>query len=80
MYLLAATVTISAIPFSLTFVERPWTRKLVSLIKKVDSGTATPKEEEEVPELIDGWARWNIGRGIFPLVGAVVGVVGVLWV
>lgn len=46
----------------------------------MDSGTATPKEEEEVPELIDGWARWNIGRGIFPLVGAVVGVVGVLWV
>lgn len=78
IYLFASAVTISAIPFSLAFVE-PLAKKLLSIIAKEDDNSVTPREEGEVPRLIDAWAKWNVGRGIFPFVGAVVGVVGALW-
>ena len=80
MYGLSALITFGIWPYTI-FGMMPTNRKL---IKKHDemSGSDIGKEATEVglakggstKELVDRWGMLNLGRGLFPLVGAVLGL------
>ncbi|KAL2010377.1 hypothetical protein VTN00DRAFT_6184 [Thermoascus crustaceus] len=97
LYLTAAVVNLSAIVYSLVFIEGTVNR-LMELVRRYDDGSeemgeagttsvkedgerGRRKEEEkkEASRLLAMWGQLNVVRGIFPLVGAVIGAAAALW-
>ncbi|KAL1965742.1 hypothetical protein VTN77DRAFT_5242 [Rasamsonia byssochlamydoides] len=86
LYLAAAVATFGAIPYTLVVVEGT-IKRLQALARQDDGGGGGGGEQkgekegklEEVPRLIARFGQLNLVRSIFPLVGAVVGVVAALW-
>ncbi|KAL2001670.1 hypothetical protein VTN02DRAFT_1423 [Thermoascus thermophilus] len=93
MYLAAAAATLAIVPYTLLFM-RPTNMRLEARARRDDAveregkeGMAMSAEEEarraredrETPGVIRKWACLNTIRGIFPLVGAAVGMAAMLY-
>lgn len=78
LYGLAALSTLSIIPYTL-IVMRDVNGKLLNKANDLktmsldDIITNLNDSEESAKELIDWWATLNLGRGLLPLVGTIVG-------
>lgn len=93
LYLIAAATTISIVPF--TFVVMcPLNRRLEAHATRDDAAEKEGKEEmamsaeeeakraredQEIPGLLQRWTCLNIGRSLFPLAGAAIGIAAVLY-
>ncbi|MCJ1484078.1 hypothetical protein MMC06_004246 [Schaereria dolodes] len=77
LYAAAAVAVISIVPYTILFmatINSKLIAKNEELIRRSD-----PKEEhidggESAKELVDRWGALNLVRGLFPLVGAILGV------
>ncbi|KAF8633065.1 hypothetical protein AX15_001540 [Amanita polypyramis BW_CC] len=89
LYLTAAAVTLSIVPYTLG-VMLPTNKRLEARAKHVgregmksaeiseEEKAKREKEDREVPGLMMKWAWLNAIRGIFPLMGAVIGATAAL--
>ncbi|KAF2272821.1 DUF1772-domain-containing protein [Westerdykella ornata] len=76
IYASAAATTISMVPFT-WIVMAPTNNRLFGL-KELAGGKSSAADFAEVRGLIASWAWMHIARSVFPLVGAVLGLRGVL--
>ena len=77
LYAAAGATTITMVPF--TWVMMATTNEHLFRLKGVAStGTASAVELRTVQELVVKWAWLHVVRSVFPLVGAILGLVGVL--
>ncbi|MCJ1257721.1 hypothetical protein MMC24_005547 [Lignoscripta atroalba] len=80
LYALAALATLCIVPYTLVFMRsvnakllaKAGQTSIANLKEDIDEGAVL--EGESVKELVDWWAVLNFGRGIFPMVGAVLGL------
>lgn len=80
MYGLSALVTFGIWPFTILGMM-PTNRKLLKKhdeMKGLDVGEKATEvglaKGESTKELVDWWGTLNVGRGVFPLAGAVLGL------
>ncbi|KAJ5579538.1 uncharacterized protein N7459_005523 [Penicillium hispanicum] len=93
LYVTAVVTTLSIVPWTLT-VMKSTNGKLRAHATRDDAALAEgtkgmvmseeekakrAREDAEIPALLQRWAWLNFGRGVFPLLGAVVGFCGVAW-
>lgn len=78
LYALAALLTVSIVPYTL-FVMKDVNAKLMARAEEASLDVKNEVTEigmpkgESAKELLDWWAVLNLGRGVFPLLGAVLG-------
>lgn len=79
LYALAALMTVSIVPYTL-LVMSDVNAKLMAKAEEMESLDAKDEvteigmpKGESAKELVDWWAVLNLGRGVFPLLGAVLG-------
>lgn len=80
MYGLSALATLAIFPYTV-FGMMPTNRKLFRRhdeMRELDVGEKATEvglaKGESTKELVDKWGVWNLGRGLLPLVGAVLGL------
>ncbi|KAK0509279.1 hypothetical protein JMJ35_008650 [Cladonia borealis] len=80
MYALSALLTVAIVPYTAIGMQ-PTNKKLkkkLEEMKGLDIGEKATEiglaKGESAKELLDWWATLNFGRGIFPLVGAILGM------
>ena len=80
LYTLAAVMTVSILPYTL-LVMKNVNAKLLAKAEEMESLDAKDKvtevglpQGETAKELLDWWGVLNLGRAVFPLLGAVLGI------
>lgn len=76
IYAIAGATTIAMVPF--TWVVMVPTNNMLFNLKELAGGKASVVEFAEVRALIVRWAWMHILRSVFPLAGAMLGLLGVL--
>ena len=85
IYAISALFALSIAPYTIMFMlptNKKLQRKLEEM-KGLDVGEKATEvglaKGESTKELLDWWATLNFGRGLLPLVGAVLGLWATLW-
>lgn len=65
----AAAAVVSIVPFSLTYMSGN-----IAALQRAAADAPDGPATADVPDLIDTWCLMNLARGLFPLVGTVLGV------
>ena len=80
MYALSALFTLAIVPYTVLAMQ-PTNKKLgrkLEEMKGLDIGEKATEiglaKGESAKELLDWWATLNLGRGLFPLVGSILGL------
>ncbi|KAA6412020.1 MAG: noranthrone monooxygenase [Lasallia pustulata] len=76
IYAAAGATTITMVPF--TWLMMAPTNTTLFRLEALASATASAVELSTVQELVVRWAWLHVVRSVFPLVGAILGLVGVL--
>ena len=80
MYALSAVLVVAIVPYT-AIGMKPTNKKLKKKLEEMKGLDISEKateiglaKGESAKELLDWWATLNLGRGVFPLVGAVLGM------
>lgn len=76
-YVLAGTTTIAIVPFTWLMMA-PTNNALFRLLEASTSATVSVVDLSTVQELVVRWAWLHVVRSVCPMVGAILGLLGVL--